>query len=415
MRPGEKAAAKPSPHPPSILLEGDEPRRPPVAGQDLKYALGPAPAPAPAAAATEELPEAYGTGRLLLAARDPRCVYAHWDISAERQRHYNALSVHHHLVVRVHQDTPEGRTITEVHVHPESRHWFLHVEQPGGKYVAELGYYLPGRQWQTVAVSEPVATPAGAAIAEKAVRFATLPAAPPMAAGKAASPRLPVETIPWPFPPPPLPGEPADAYVGKAGLPQPVTLPTSAKTPGKTAQPAELILAAAGDWTPAQERAVAELLSRMLGRQELPGSAEILDLIRRQAERGIWPAEAGQFGQAVSPSEALGISSPLGRELPTPKGFWFNVNAELVIYGATEPDAQVTIGGRAIRLRPDGTFSCRFALPDGVYALPLAATSTAGETRQVELHFQRSTQYRSEVGAHPQDPALKPPTSENVG
>ena len=32
--------------------------------------------------------------------------------------------------------------------------------------------------------------------------------------------------------------------------------------------------------------------------------------------------------------------------------------------GATEPDAAVTIGGRKIQLRKDGTFSFRFALPD---------------------------------------------------
>ena len=47
------------------------------------------------------------------------------------------------------------------------------------------------------------------------------------------------------------------------------------------------------------------------------------------------------------------------------KGFWFNVNAELIIYGATEPTARVTLGGHEIKLRPDGTFSYRFSLPDG--------------------------------------------------
>jgi len=46
------------------------------------------------------------------------------------------------------------------------------------------------------------------------------------------------------------------------------------------------------------------------------------------------------------------------------------VNAELIIYGATEPDAQVTIGGRANQAAPDGSFSFRFSLPDGDYELP---------------------------------------------
>jgi hypothetical protein len=90
------------------------------------------------------------------------------------------------------------------------------------------------------------------------------------------------------------------------------------------------------------------------------------------------------------------------------------VNAELVIYGATEPDARVSIGGRTIRLRPDGTFSYRFSLPDGQYALPATAVAVHGETRHAELRFQRATRYEGEVGAHPQDPTLKPPAAENL-
>jgi hypothetical protein len=87
----------------------------------------------------------------------------------------------------------------------------------------------------------------------------------------------------------------------------------------------------------------------------------------------------------------------------------------LIIYGATEPDAKVTIGGRAIQLRPDGTFSFRFALPDGVYSLPVAATSADKvETRRANLKFQRTTNYSGDVGAHPQDPALRPPHVEHV-
>ena len=75
----------------------------------------------------------------------------------------------------------------------------------------------------------------------------------------------------------------------------------------------------------------------------------------------------------------------------------------------------MTIAGRKIRLRPDGTFSYRFSLPDGQYELPAVATSADGtDSRSAELKFSRATQYRGEVQAHPQDPALKPPTATNV-
>ena len=55
--------------------------------------------------------------------------------------------------------------------------------------------------------------------------------------------------------------------------------------------------------------------------------------------------------------------------------FWLTVNTELIVYGATEPDAKVTVGGRPIDLRSDGTFSLRFSLPDGKQVIPVKARS----------------------------------------
>ena len=95
--------------------------------------------------------------------------------------------------------------------------------------------------------------------------------------------------------------------------------------------------------------------------------------------------------------------------------FWFNVNAELIVYGATEPGAKVTLGGHEIKLRPDGTFSYRFALPDGKYELPAIAISADGtDGRSAELKFARETNYLGNVGTHPQDPSLKPPVPDSL-
>jgi hypothetical protein len=59
------------------------------------------------------------------------------------------------------------------------------------------------------------------------------------------------------------------------------------------------------------------------------------------------------------------------------------VNTELIVYGATESDAKVTVQGRPIKLRPDGTFSLRFALPDGKQVIPVAATSSDEAEKRV--------------------------------
>ena len=132
------------------------------------------------------------------------------------------------------------------------------------------------------------------------------------------------------------------------------------------------------------------------------GSLEITELVRRKLAH-----EISSFGVSS-------LASPFGGG-EQPKGFWFNVNAELIIYGATEPTAKVTLDGREIKLRPDGSFSFRFALPDGKYELAAVAVSADGtEARAADLKFSRATEYRGDVGASPQDPALKPPSADNV-
>jgi hypothetical protein len=67
-------------------------------------------------------------------------------------------------------------------------------------------------------------------------------------------------------------------------------------------------------------------------------------------------------------------ASPVKKRLKEKK-FWLVVDCELIVYGATEPDAQVTVQGKPIRLRQDGTFTLRYALPDGKQVIPVKAVS----------------------------------------
>ena len=127
-----------------------------------------------------------------------------------------------------------------------------------------------------------------------------------------------------------------------------------------------------------------------------------------QLQAGVVPVSVSSLAM----EQPQAISSELGQAPGAGPEFWLMVNAELVIYGATDPTAEVTIGERRIRLRPDGSFSYRFALPDGNYELPIAAVSV--DRRHVALSFSRNTVSRGEVGKHPQDPALRPPAVENL-
>lgn len=69
-------------------------------------------------------------------------------------------------------------------------------------------------------------------------------------------------------------------------------------------------------------------------------------------------------------------------ELKKPEDFWLVVNTELIVYGATEPDAKVTIQGKPLKLNADGSFSVRYALPDGYQEIPVQATSANDKHRR---------------------------------
>jgi len=388
---------------PAILLEGDAPAPVPASGPGEKYSLGATP-PAQKFSGGE-LPESYGTKKLFLTARDPHWLYAHWDLTREQQLELNGASTDGHLVLRIYAHKIEGHPLYEIHVHPESRHWFAHVERAGNSYAAELGYYSALGKWMRVAVSSGTVTPPDAASKEDTAEFATIPFEIPFAKLIQIIEDAVRDNIPL---------AQAIEELRRHGHPDlPRLMPGAVAAFNSATVPPSSIPGPTRAWTPQQEQALSKIINIDQSRRIWMGSLEITELIRRRLSQDV-----------ASPTTAYGISS-LGLISPTSpfggaggekgKGFWFNVNAELIIYGATEPNAKVTLGGHEIKLRSDGTFSYRFALPDGKYDLPAVAVSASGDdARAADLKFVRETQYLGDVGATPQDPALKAPLADNV-
>src|SRR5437764_11831806 len=107
---------------PPILLEGDEPAaREPARTEPQKFAVAPTPAETRSEPPRAELPQAYGTGQLLLVARDPGCLYAHWDPNPKQVELSRRSSVEPHLRLRIHEDSLQGPVVTELPVRSESR------------------------------------------------------------------------------------------------------------------------------------------------------------------------------------------------------------------------------------------------------------------------------------------------------
>jgi hypothetical protein len=77
---------------------------------------------------------------------------------------------------------------------------------------------------------------------------------------------------------------------------------------------------------------------------------------------------------------------------PKDRKFFFVIDAELIVFGRTEPGARVTLQGEPVKLRPDGTFTMRYSFPDGRQIIPAVATSTDGvEERTIVLAVERNT------------------------
>ncbi len=114
------------------------------------------------------------------------------------------------------------------------------------------------------------------------------------------------------------------------------------------------------------------------------GSVELREMMEKQLEMQLASEAVGSFfSMAVQQKE---------------RGFWFVMDTELIVYGATQPGATVTIQGKPVALRPDGTFSVRFALPDGEQVIPVTALSPDRiEERTITPSITRTTSTQEAV------------------
>ena len=92
-------------------------------------------------------------------------------------------------------------------------------------------------------------------------------------------------------------------------------------------------------------------------------------------------------GLWASGREASGAGLPARQ-----RSFWLVADAELIVYGATDPAATLSVGDRVVPLSEDGTFSFHATFPDGEQNYPIRALAADGEQRRsITLDFRRAT------------------------
>ena len=125
----------------------------------------------------------------------------------------------------------------------------------------------------------------------------------------------------------------------------------------------------------------------MSGGYAVDGSAnELQELFEERLRR--------PMGQPMLARMGAGIVAGTQRK----REFVFELDAELIVYGRSEPSAHVMLQGEPITLRPDGTFTVRYSLPNCRQVIPAVASSADGvEQRTVVLAVERNTKVMEPV------------------
>ncbi len=131
------------------------------------------------------------------------------------------------------------------------------------------------------------------------------------------------------------------------------------------------------NWASVQEQ-FQKIYSQSGGGNGSSASHDLRDLFEERLRRPMQGLALQSLG--------TGALASFGRD------FHFEIDAELIVYGSTEPNAKVTLQGETVQLRPDGTFTVRFSLPDSRQIIPAVAASPDGvEERTIVLAVERNT------------------------
>lgn len=111
-------------------------------------------------------------------------------------------------------------------------------------------------------------------------------------------------------------------------------------------------------------------------------SSELQELLEERLRRPMGSPIMTRYGNGADGAVAVGRR----------RDFNFEVDAEMIVFGKTEPNAHVMLQGEPVQLREDGTFTVRIAMPNARQVIPAVASSADGaEQRTVVLAVERNT------------------------
>ena len=275
--------------------------------------------------------------RVVFLPRDPQWAYVFWEISetdrkAAQKQGASRLCLRLTDVTGIQDGSAHPHTLQEVPVDSHSTEWYLPVPLCDRDYRVELGYRI-GSTWMSLAFSSIARVPAlhpSEQIMDQFVPF-SLDAAP-----------APAEQPAAPMPP---------AEASNSGLHERL-----------------------------YQSATVQFRNRRVGSEEFQEG--------NNSDRDRLGMNDSGIGLWASGRNESGIGGVQGRQ----RSFWLVADAELIVYGATDPSARLTIGGEDVPLSNDGTFRIQVPFRDGEQVYAIEATAADGEQkRNITLNFERQT------------------------
>jgi len=308
--------------------------------QAIEAELPPAPRPGPA------------TTNVVFLPRDPQWAYVFWEISPADRSQAQAAGASQ-LCLRVADVTglPMGSShphaLQEVVVDSHATEWYLPVPLSDRDYRVELGYRIAnGGGWISLAYSSVARVPALHPSEQILDQFV------PFSLETTASTSLPAIEAPTP----------------DSGLHERL-YQTATSRWRRLGRGSEAF----------HDEAFHELEHAGVDSSELNASGA-----------GIWASGRNESGQG-------GVGS-------RKRSFWLVADAELIVYGATDPSARLTIGDQEVPLTAEGTFRVQVPFRDGQQLYPIEAVAVDGEQkRNITLEFSRTT---PEDNSNPADKAV---------
>lgn len=312
-----------------------------------------------------DLPGGYGESRIVLMPRDPQWSYTYWDIPNDhkeelRRQGGQQLALRLYDVTDINIEFQSPHSIQEYPCDELAREWYLPIPVSDRDYVVDIGYRCIDGRWLVLARSATVHVP----------------------------PVYPSDWIEDHF----------------------VTVSMDEDLRGKTifelVPPAKRMAMAADSSTSTSNPIYDEIFGMAQGAEAQRVAGSLFGSMQQVPEQAIssyvFPSGVGMWavptvsGLTMSGVGMSGVGFSASAVPMRPRQFWLVADAELIVYGATEPDATVTIGGRPIKLNPDGTFRFQMSFQDGLIDYPIMAVAADGEqTRSIHMKFNRETPSRN--------------------